>query len=281
MNFDMKLGQSIKVAALGLALLVPQLANASSGGAPLPDEDWGHKGAFGRFDENALKRGAQVVTEVCMGCHSVKYIKFDQLRTIGFNESEVAALAESQGKTKKDKMITELSDEDAKDSFNIIPPDLSLMTKARKGYENYTYAILTGYLSEEETAMIEAANEDGKLSDDEIKQIAEKLHLDPHNPEKVKQVLARIEAGGSFNKYFPGNFFAMPQPLNADAVEYPEGSPEATLEQLSHDTVSFLAWASEPKQTERKSLGIRVLLYLVVFTALMYALKRRIWARIH
>ena len=276
----MNFGHSIKVAALGLALLVPQLADAS-GGAPLPEQDWGHHGAFGRFDQDALKRGAQVVTEVCMGCHSVKFIKFDQLRQIGFSEAEVAAMAEGQGKTKKDKMLTAMSDEDAQDSFNIIPPDLSLMTKARKGYEDYTYGIMTGYLTEEEIAMIEAANEDGALSDDEIKSIAGALHLDPHNPEKVKQALARIENGGNFNKYFPGNFLAMPQPLMAEAVEYPEGSPEASLHQLSHDATTFLAWAAEPTQTERKSLGVKVLIYLVIFTALMYAMKRRIWARIH
>ncbi|MBF0620598.1 MAG: hypothetical protein HQL54_01595 [Magnetococcales bacterium] len=276
----MNLRKSIRFAALIGALLLPQVGAASSGGAPLPKLDWDHKGVFGEFDNASLKRGAQIAVEVCMGCHSFKYIKFDALRQFGYTEAEVKEMAESQGKNKTDKMLSAMSKEDAIDSFNIVPPDLSLMTKARKGYENYVNAILTGYLTEEETALVEEAYEDEDLSEEEVKAIAKALHLDPHNAAYVKEVVLRIGMGSNFNKYFPGHFFAMPQPLMDEAVEYADGT-QATLAQLSKDVVNFMSWTAEPTLMERKSLGIYVIIYLIIFTALLYALKRRIWAKIH
>ncbi|OSM06948.1 cytochrome c1 [Magnetofaba australis] len=280
----MKLKKAIALSALmvGMGFGAPQWAAASEGVA-LPEMEWGHKGAFGRFDVAQIKRGAQVATEVCLGCHSIKYIKFDHLRSVGLSEADVNALAETAGKNKKDFMITELAPEDAKESYGTVPPDLSLMTKARKGYENYVYGILTGYLNEEEAAKVEEANEDGEITDAEAEELAHVLHMSAHGAEgkeKIRQAVARIANGDNFSKYFPGNFFAMPQPLMADAVEYADGT-EATLPQLSEDVTAFLAWASEPKQTERKEAGVKVVLYLVVLTAMLYAVKRRIWARIH
>lgn len=274
---------TIKVAAVCLALLPgwsPGTGQASSGAAPLPEQSWSFDGIFGRFDQGALKRGSKVVLEACLGCHSVKLIKFDQLRVIGFSEVEVKALAEAAGKTKKDKILSGMEPDAAKEAFGVVPPDLSLMTKARKGYENYLYGMLTGYLSDEESALVDKAMADGKLSPEEVGQIAAALHLDPHRPEKVTEVATRIRKGDSFNKYFPGNFLAMPKPLNAGQVSYADGTKNS-LEQLSRDAVTFLAWASEPTQTERKSVGLVVMIYLLIFTVMLYAVKRRVWAKVH
>ncbi|MBF0612159.1 MAG: hypothetical protein G8345_05695 [Magnetococcales bacterium] len=268
-----------QIATVVLALL-PQVTLASSGAAPLPQVDWSFLGPFGTFDRAALKRGAQVVTQVCMSCHSVKYIKFDHLRQVGMNEADVTALAESQGKTKKDRMLSQMDANAAKESFGVVPPDLSLMIKARKGYENYTYGILTGYLNQEESDLVNKVMEDGKISDEEAKAIASKLHLDAHNPDKMLETLKRIKAGDNFNKYFPGNFFAMPQPVSDGAVTYADGTTN-NLDQLAKDTVSFLAWASEPIQEERKATGFKVIIYLIILSAMLFAVKRRIWAKIH
>lgn len=276
----MRLSQFVHAAALALALCLPQIGQASSGGVPLPSEEWSHKGPFGQFDRAAMKRGAQVTMEVCMGCHSVKYIKYDHLRTMGFSESEIQDFAAANDKTKKDRMLTALDPEDAMDSYGIIPPDLSLMVKARKGYENYTYAMLVGYPSEETLEKVEAAMEDEALSDEEIKSLAELLHMDVTAPDKVKDAVARIQDGDNFNTYFPGHFLAMPQPLSDDAVEYTDGT-KATLAQMSHDVTVFLSWAAEPTMEERKSTGMVVMLYLIVLSALLYALKRRVWAKLH
>lgn len=275
----MKFLKIVGLAVLTVALL-PQIGLASSGGPPLPHKTWPFKGVFGRFDPAAIKRGARVAVEVCMNCHSIKYIKFDSLRQFGFTETEVKNLAQGQGRNKKDKMISVMDPQSAKDAFGVEPPDLSLMTKARKGYEDYTYAILTGYANEAETAMVERVMKDGELAEQEILEVASTLHLDRRHPEAMKKALVRIGQGENFNKYFPGNFFAMPQPLMSGMVAYPDGT-ENSLKQMSHDVTTFLAWAAEPTMEERKSLGLKVILYLIFLTIMLYAVKRRIWAKVH
>uniref|UniRef100_A0A1S7LLW7 Putative Cytochrome c1 [petC/cyc1] n=1 Tax=Magnetococcus massalia (strain MO-1) TaxID=451514 RepID=A0A1S7LLW7_MAGMO len=277
MNF--KKAIAVSMMFLGLAA-APQVASAAGAAVAPPKLDWGHKGPFGRFDPAQMKRGAQVAVEVCLACHSIKYIKYDHLRHWGFTEDEVSEMAGNNDATKKDPMISGLAPEDAKESYGTIPPDLSLMVKARKGYENYLNAILTGYLNDEETEIVEAANEDEKIDDEEVKKLAKVFHMDPHNADAIRMAAARIGMGDNFNKYFPGHFLAMPTPMTAEQVEYADGT-EATLEQEAKDVTAFLAWASEPIQEQRKATGIWVILYLVVLTAMLYMVKKRIWARLH
>ncbi|MBF0417227.1 MAG: hypothetical protein HQL86_03155 [Magnetococcales bacterium] len=270
----------LKSVALAVAVVLPQPALATSGGPELPVQSWGFHGIFGQFDQAALKRGARVAVEVCMACHSIKYIKFDSLKPLGFSEAEVIALAEAQSHNKKDRMTSPMDPVAAKDTFGVMPPDLSLITKARKGYEDYTYAVLNGYLTDADRALVQRVMEDGALSDGELKEISSALGVDIHQPEKVKEILTRIQANENFNKYFPGHFLAMPQPLNDGSVTYPDGV-ESSLKQMSLDVVTFLAWAAEPTLMERKSLGLKVMFYLVILTVLFYAVKRRIWAKVH
>ncbi|MBF0426857.1 MAG: hypothetical protein HQL66_13675 [Magnetococcales bacterium] len=271
---------TVLAALIVAAMIIPQSLFASSGGAPLPQEDWRFRGIFGQFDTKALKRGAKVASEVCLGCHSIKYIKFDALRAFGFSEAEIDKMAAAQGRTKKDRMLSAMEPAAAKESFNVVPPDLSLITKARKGYEDYVFGILVGYVKPEEMELVKRVMADDKLTEEELKEVASRLSLDAHHPEKVKETLARIIKGDQFNRYFPGNFFAMPQPLSAGQVEYTDGT-ENTLPQMARDVVTFLAWAAEPTAPERKSTGHMVLLYLVVLTAMLYAVKKRIWSRVH
>ncbi|MBF0447503.1 MAG: cytochrome c1 [Magnetococcales bacterium] len=275
----MKFLKIVQVAVLAAAFL-PQTLLASSGAVKPLSQEWGFKGAFGKFDQSALKRGAQIAVEVCMACHSIKYIKFDSLAQFGFTEAEIEAMAEGQGRTKKDKMVSSMDNETAKESFGIVPPDLSLMTKARKGYEDYLYGILTGYLSESDTQLIERVMEDDAISETEALELAVALHVDARHPEQIKEVLGRIDNGANFNKYFPGQFFAMPAPLADGAVEYADGT-ESSLKQMAHDVVTFLAWTAEPTMMERKALGFKVILYLIILTVMLYAVKRRIWAKVH
>ena len=84
----------------------------------------------------------------------------------------------------------------------------------------------------------------------------------------------------NYNRYFPGHQIAMPEPLYEEAVEYADGT-EATLEQLAHDVSVFLAWTAEPELEVRKKTGLKVLIFIAIFTALLYIIKRRIWAKLH
>ncbi|URK17382.1 cytochrome c1 [Thalassospira sp. GO-4] len=232
-------------------------AAKAAGDAPVPpSQDWSWKGLFGTYDRAQLQRGFQVYKNVCAGCHSLRFIAFRNLEGIGFNEDQIKAIAAEydieDGPNDDGDMFTRpgkpsdyfpspFPNEKAAAASNggAIPPDLSLMTKARVAGPDYVFALLTGY--EEE------APEGFDLSD-----------------------------GKSYNHYFPGHQISMAPPLYDEAVEYTDGTP-ATLEQHARDVVAFLNWTAQPELEARKELGLQVILFLIVLTAMLYAVKRKIW----
>jgi len=242
----------------GSGLPVTKMATAAEGVA-IPAQDWSFSGIFGTFDRAAAQRGLQVYREVCAGCHSLKRIAFRNLADLGYGAEEIKAMAaeatvvdgpdddgemfERTGRA-SDYFPSPFPNDKAAAASNggAVPPDLSLMVKARAGGADYLYALLTGY--EEPPADFEMLE------------------------------------GLSYNAYFPGHQIAMAQPLDDDAVEYADGTA-ATLDQMSHDISVFLAWTAEPEMEERKQTGIKVILFLLVLTGLLYAVKRKIWADLH
>lgn len=244
----------------GLGLLLVGATPAAAGGATYEKHEWSFDGIFGRFDRAALRRGHQVYQEVCAACHSLSLVAYRNLVDVGFTEDEakeVAAQKEvTDGPNDEGEMFTrpaKLSDhfvspfpnEKAARFANngSLPPDLSLVVKARKGGADYLYGVLTGY-------------------SDEV-------------PEGVEMM-----DGMAYNHVFPGHQIAMPQPLYEDGVEYEDGTP-ASVEQMAKDVTTFLAWTAEPELEERKSLGVKVLLFMLLLTAMLYAVKRRIWSKLH
>lgn len=245
------------VSAATLAVFTGSTMVAAAAIKP-PSQDWSFSGMFGTFDRGALQRGYQVYAGVCAGCHSVRLLAYRNLLDIGFTEEQVKKIAAefevSDGPNDEgemfdrparpsDRFVKPFPNEQAARAGNngAMPPDLSLIVKARKGGANYLHALLTGY-------------------------------KDP--PDGVK-----VPDGMAYNIYFPGNQIAMPAPLSEDAVEYADKT-KATIDQMSRDVTIFLAWAAEPELEERKRLGIKVLLFLIVLTGMLYAVKRRIWAKI-
>ena len=124
-----------------------------------------------------------------------------------------------------------------------MPPDLSLITKARADGSDYLASLLQGY-------------------------------EDP--PADVR----RVPRAAYYNLYFPGHWLAMPPPLAEGAVSYADGT-EATLQQMAHDVTIFLTWAAEPTLEARKQTGLKVMLFLIVLTALLFATKRKVWSDQH
>ncbi len=248
------------VGAAAVALSVGVGAPARAAEEPeIASRDWSFEGLFGTFDRRALRRGLQVYREVCAGCHSLDLIAYRNLGEIGFGEDEVKAISagytvldgpNEEGEMYErparpaDRFVAPFPNEQAARVANngALPPDLSLITKARKGGPDYIYAMLTGYADA---------------------------------PEGVE-----LMGGTFYNLAFPGNQIAMPPMLFEEGIEYADGTP-ATVEQMSGDVVTFLAWAGEPTLEARKRLGIKVLLFLVVFTALLYAVKREVWRKLH
>lgn len=228
--------------------------------APLPKQNWTFTSARGSFDKAALQRGFQVYREVCAACHSLKYISVRHLKALGFKEGQLKTIAKelvvldgpnAEGKnferpgTLADALMSPGRIQNTKQPHpeGAIRPDLSLMVKARVGGADYVYAILTGYQKA------------------------------PHG----------ITVGDTqyYNAYFPGNLIAMAPPLLSEGqVTYADGT-KSTIEQMSHDVVTFLAWTAEPEMESRKALGFKVLFYLLIMSIVFYLSKRRIWSRIH
>ena len=175
-------------------------ANASGAG-PIPKMDWSFDGIFGSFDRGALKRGTQVYFEVCAGCHSARLVAYRNLMDIGFTEAEAKELAgeyevqdgpDDEGEMfmrpaiLADRFVPPYANDNAARASNngALPPDLSLMIKARKGGASYMYAVLTDYHEE--------APEGIELAD-----------------------------GMYYNGVFPGNQIAMPPPIDDDRSNTP------------------------------------------------------------
>jgi ubiquinol-cytochrome c reductase cytochrome c1 subunit len=224
-----------------------------------PAQSWSFSGFFGTFDRAAAQRGLQVYTEVCAGCHSLKLVAYRNLTALGYGEDDVKAIAakvevtdgpNDQGEMFKrpgrpsDRFASPFANDNAAKAANngALPPDLSLIVKARNGGADYLHALLTGY-------------------------------GDPPNGVTLME-------GMNYNKYFPGNQIAMPPPIRDDGVTYQDGT-KATTAQMSKDLTMFLAWAAEPELEVRKQMGIKVILFLLVFTGILYAAKRKVWADVH
>ena len=227
-------------------------------------------GPFGRFDKAQLQRGFQVYKEVCAACHSMNRVAFYHLEGLGYNEAQVKNIATSwpievpsvnpetgEAATRKalssDHFPSPYANETAARAANnnALPPDLSLMTKARHEGGAYVYSLLTGYADpktyrNKEGKPLPAANQPGQ-----------NLH---------------------FNPYFANLNIAMPKPLSSDGqVTYAEGNPAPTVDQMARDVAAFLLWTAEPTMDRRKNVGLAVALFLLIGTALAYMAYQNIW----
>ena len=223
--------------------------------------DWSFKGLFGKFDRAALQRGYQVYTEVCSSCHSMKYLSYRNLSEKGgpeFSIEQAKAIAASfevkDGPNSDGDMFTRpgrLSDKFVMPYDNVqaaqaanggaYPPDMSVLVKARGGGVDYIYSLLQGY-------------------------------EDP--PAGVT-----LDDGVYYNKYMIGNKIKMASPLSDDIVEYSDGT-QATVDQMAKDVTTFLSWAAEPELEERHRTGVKVIIYLILLTTLVYLSMKKIWSRI-
>ncbi|MDF1792667.1 MAG: cytochrome c1 [Thalassobaculaceae bacterium] len=248
---------AIAAGAWSFALSTP--ANAAGEEIEIPSHDWSFKGPFGTYDRGALQRGFQIYKNVCASCHALNYVAYRNLEHFGYNEDEVKAIAaeatvidgpndegemfERPGKP-SDRFVAPFANDKAARAANggAFPPDLSMIVKARPDGANYVRSLLLGY-------------------------------VDPPADFKMME-------GMNYNAYFGGHQIAMAKPLYGDDVTYEDGTP-TSIEQEAEDVVTFLAWASEPEMEERKRAGVMTLLFLLVFTGLLYATKRKIWADVH
>lgn len=254
--------RTVLVAALIASVVPVSSAKAAEGhgsSTPLPSLAWSFNGPLGTYDKAALQRGYKIYRDVCAACHSMKRVYFRNLEGIGYKEDQIKAIAAEytvmDGPNDEGEMFERpaLPSDHFKSPFandkaaqyangGALPPDLSLIAKARANGSNYVYGLLTGYAQP------------------------------PHGEE--------VAEGQHWNTYFPGHKLSMAPPLLDGGVAYEDGTPE-TVEQYARDVVQFLTWASDPHMEERKKTGLQVILFLLVFAGVMYSIKRKVWADVH
>jgi ubiquinol-cytochrome c reductase cytochrome c1 subunit len=233
--------------------------------AEAPEGGFSFTGMFGTYDKRQLQRGMQVYKEVCAACHSLRLVSFRDLAALGYSEGQIKTIAKgfqvpsinpetgepaTRDGMPADRFPSPYANEVAARAANnnAIPPDLSLMAKARPDGSNYIYSLLTGYQA----------------------QPAELLKKYPE---------AKTPEGLHYNPYFHTLNIAMAQPIKDGQVTYSDGTA-ATAKNYAADVAAFLTWTAEPKMEARKSAGLAVLLFLVVFCFLAYGAKKQIWRNV-
>ncbi len=223
--------------------------------------DWSFKGVTGKFDRSSLQRGYQVYKEVCSSCHSMRLLSYRNLGEKGgpeFSINDVKNIAasfevidgpDSQGEMftrpgrPSDRFVSAYPNVQAATAANggAYPPDMSVLVKSRKGGSDYIYSVLMGY---------------------------------DNPPQDFK-----LDEGVYYNKYMDGNKIKMAKPLIEGIVSYSDGT-NPTEEQMAKDVTAFLTWAAEPHLEARHKLGLKVIIFLIILSILVYFSMKRIWSRI-
>ena len=221
--------------------------------------EWEFEGFFGSFDKQSIQRGYQIYKEVCSACHSMRLVSYRNLQEIGFSQSEVKQIAseylvndgpDDSGEMferpalPSDHFVSPFANEQAARAANggALPPDLSLIVKARHEGPNYVYSLLTGYAD-----------------------APDEFHLNE---------------GKYYNPYFAGRQISMPPPLPDDGtVEYKDGTV-ATREQMAIDIVNFLQFVAEPETQSRKKMGVKAMAFLAIMTILFAIAKTLVWRKV-
>jgi cytochrome c1 len=273
----------VRFSALAAAAVALVLASATTAIAQSdvdqpnpPRQDWSFSGMFGIYDKAQLQRGFQVYREVCSNCHALS-IPFRTLTDPdgpGFSEDQIRTLAATYQVTNAEpnekgeifKRPATLADniprpeaypndQAAAAVFGKAPPNMDLLAKALKFERGFPWFVLDGLPGLEYQEMG-----------------ADVIHgiLNGYTKSDDPQ----------WNLYYPGHKIAMPQPITDGAVDYKDGT-KPTLENYSKDVAAFLSWAAEPNLPERKRIGLRVLIFLLVFATLLYFVKKRVWESAH
>ena len=271
---NVRMMAALAVAGSLLATAMPA-AYAQEADAP-PLQRWSFAGPFGQYDPEQLQRGFKIYQKVCSTCHSLKLLSFRNLADPGgpgFTEAQAAAVAAmfqvTDGPNDQGQMFQRAgkiadyfpapfpNDQAARAALGGgLPPDMSVLAKARSYERGFPYFIFDAFTEYQE---------DGP---DYIHAIVNGYAAAPSG--------FTLAPGTYYNKYFPGNAIAMPPPLAPGQVEYTDGTP-TTLDQYGKDVAAFLMWAAEPKLDERKRLGFQVMVFLFVFTGLLYFTKKKVW----
>jgi ubiquinol-cytochrome c reductase cytochrome b/c1 subunit len=242
-----------------------------------PRQKWSFAGPFGHYDKGQLQRGLKVYREVCAVCHGMKYVAFRNLEALGYSEGQVKAIASEykipDGPNDQGDMFERAgrpadyfptpwpNENAARARYNGVPPDFSVLAKAR-GYERgFPWFIFDMFTQFQEQGV-------------------DYIHALMVGYKEKPPAGVTLPAGSFYNEYFPGHAIAMPPPLSDKRVDYTDGSPN-TVDQYSKDVAAFMMWAAEPHLEARKRIGFQVMIFLLVLSGLLYFTKKKVWAAAH
>jgi len=223
-------------------------------------------GIFGKFDRRQVQRGFQVYKEVCSACHSLRLVAFRDLQEIGYTEAEVKAIANQwvieqptinpdtgEASTRKNIPSDRFPSPFANDiaaraaNNNALPPDLSLMVKARHDGGNYIYSLVGHGYRPQPAALLKEFPD------------------------------AKTPTGLHYNAYFANLNIAMPPPLTSTGqVGYADGT-KSTVDQMAKDVAAFLTWTAEPKLEQRHAAGLAAMLFILIFCFLTWGAYQNVW----
>jgi ubiquinol-cytochrome c reductase cytochrome c1 subunit len=273
------------ILAAFLTAVVALPATAQTHGREPRPINFSFAGPFGRYDQVQLQRGFRVYREVCASCHSLNLISFRNLGDPGgpfwdphyrnpsdnpvvkalAREYQIPDIDSETGEpnrrpgTPADRFPSPYMNATAAAASNngAAPPDLSVMARAREGGAAYIASLLAGYPARAPAGLTVGANQ----------------HYNPYYP-------------GDLGSYWSGpghapegGFIAMPPPLRNNGVSFDDGTA-GTVENQARDVAAFLQWTADPHMEARKQTGLAVLIFLVLFTGLLYASYRKIWANV-
>ena len=278
------LRKGLALAALGLAFLAGPALAATTHEEP-KDVHWSFEGPLGKFDKAQLQRGYKVYREVCSACHAMEQMSFRNLGQKGgpfydpkypnpndnpyvkslAKDIQVKDIDQDTGDviqrpgTSADKFPAPFPNEPAARASNggALPPDLSLIAKAREGGPAYVYSLLTGYRDPPAGLTLTPAQ-----------------HYNPYFPGDLSSAWH-----GAAHHTPEGGAIGMPPPLAPGKVTFDDGKP-STVKEEATDVAAFLMWAAEPKMEERKQFGFGAMIYLLIFAGLLYASYKRIWRNV-
>ena len=301
------LTRTLSIALIAVAS-VPAALAAGGKAKHYEHQHWHFSGAFGTFDKDAVQRGYQVYETICSNCHGVDLLSFRNLGQKGgpfYLDNCPAGIPENVNcsnpnenpvvKALAAKYKYQVTDgpDDSGEMFqraplasdripgpyanevlarlannNALPPDLSLITKARHGGPDYIYALLTGYEDAPSTVEISPGQYYNPYFHGDMSQALKAEYIDEegHPRDGVDVPL--------------GGVLAMAPPLADGIIEYGDSSPQ-TVEQYAKDVTEFLMWAAEPKMEARKSLGVMSIIYLLILAGILYASYRKVWSDVH
>ena len=273
-----------KIIALALTASLLGLAGAAlaadegSHETPQPPRiKWSFAGPFGHYDKGQLQRGFKVYKEVCAVCHGLKYVAFRNLDALGYSEGQIKAIASEykipDGPNDQGEMFERAgrpadyfptpwpNENAARARYNGVPPDFSVLAKAR-GYERgFPWFIFDMFIQFQEHGV-------------------DYIHALMVGYKEKAPAGVTLPQGSFYNEYFPGHAIAMPPPLSDKRVDYTDGSP-TTVDQYSKDVSAFMMWAAEPHLEARKRIGFQVMIFLLVLSGLLYFTKKKVWAAAH